>query len=421
MQLSVLDLIINYGNIKRLLMPQFEYKALNQNGEPITGTMEAAVAAAVFEYLDKQNYTPLKIAVKKESGGFDISLFKKKANVKRDEVINFTKQLVTLIKAGVPITSSLDALAEQSDNQDLCKILRQVHDDVEGGSNFSDALSKHSAVFDGLYVHGVKAGETGGVLDQVLERIGALMAYEAEITQKVKGAIRYPIIVICGIVLGFSFLMVSVVPTFVEMFKGAETLPLPTRILIGISDIFVVYWWLALIVLSASFIGLTFYKKTPKGELVIDALKLKVPVFGQLSLKSAMSRFAHMFETLNKSGLPILQTMEIVSNTIGNSVISKALVQAGQGIEKGRGISVPLKESGLFPPLVIRMIAVGEQSGSLDEMLHNVSDHYDSEVNYLIENLVGMIEPILTVSIGAIVLLLALGIFMPMWSLMETF
>jgi type II secretory pathway component PulF len=246
------------------------------------------------------------------------------------------------------------------------------------------------------------------------------MAYESEIRQKVKGAIRYPIIVIVGIILAFAFLMIQVVPTFTSMFaQSGSDLPLPTLILITISDFFVAYWYMMLIGIIGITVGLYFYIKTPKGRFNFDKFRIKVPIFGQLALKSAMSRFAHMFETLNKSGLPILQTMEIVSTTIGNVVIAKALEQAGQGIEKGRGISVPLKESGLFPPLVIRMIAVGEQSGSLDEMLNNVSEHYDNEVNYLIENLVSMIEPILTVSIGAMVLLLALGIFMPMWSMME--
>ncbi|MCP4725612.1 MAG: type II secretion system F family protein [bacterium] len=402
-------------------MPQFEYKAMNQNGEPITGTMEAPVAGAVFEYLDKQNYTPIKISVKKEAGGLNISLFKKKSKIKVDELINFTKQLVTLLKAGVPITSSLEALSEQAENPELKTVLNQVKDDVEGGSNFSDALGKHKTVFDGLYVNGVKAGEAGGVLDQVLERIGSLMAYESEIKQKVKSAIRYPIIVIMGIVFAFAFLMIQVVPTFTDMFAQSDKeMPLPTKVLMAISSVFVDYWYFMITVIIGTSIGLFFYIRTPKGKYNFDKFRIRVPVFGPLALKSAMSRFAHMFETLNKSGLPILQTMEIVSTTIGNVVIAKALEQAGQGIEKGRGISVPLKESELFPPLVIRMIAVGEQSGSLDEMLNNVSEHYDNEVNYLIENLVSMIEPILTVTIGAMVLLLALGIFMPMWSMMDT-
>jgi len=401
-------------------MPLFEYKGIKDNGQMVTGTMEAPVAGTVFEHLDKQRITPIKIAVKKTaSAGFNISLFKRKPKVKIIEITQFTKQLVTLIKAGVPIVSALDALSEQQDNPGFKAILKQVHDDVEEGMNFSDALKKHPSIYNDLYVYGVKAGETGGVLDQVLERIGSLMAYELEIKQKVKGAIRYPVFVICALIIAFVVLMVVVVPKFIQIFGSAKNLPLPTRILIGISSFFQNYWWLLLLGLAGAFFGFTYYISTPKGRYNFDNFKLKVPVFGNLFLKSAMSRFAHMFETLNRSGLPILQTMEIVSATIGNKVISKGLEQVGQGIEKGRGIAGPLKESELFPPLVIRMIAVGEQSGSLDEMLHNVSEHYDNEVNYLIENLVGLIEPILTISIGAVVLFLALSIFLPLWSQMQ--
>ena len=257
-------------------------------------------------------------------------------------------------------------------------------------------------------------------MDQVLERIGSLMAYEAEIKQKVKGAVRYPIIVIVGIVVGFALLMIIVVPKFKEIFASANIeLPLPTKILLGISEFMQSYWFILLGLVFGLFIGLKFYIKTPVGMKNWDAFKLKLPVFGNLFLKTAMSRFSHMFETLNKSGLPILQTMEIVSKTIGNLIIGNAIEKVGEGIEKGKGIARPMQESKLFPPLVVRMIAVGEQSGSLDEMLKNVSEHYDNEVNYLIDNLVGMIEPILTVTIGAMILLLALGIFLPMWDMMN--
>ncbi len=403
-------------------MPTFEYKAIKDNAQPVKGTVEAAYAGAVFEYLEKQNFIPVKISVKKQALSFKLPFLQNKSKVKDEEILTFTKQIVTLLKAGVPIISALEALIEQTDNKEFKETLRQIHDDVESGSNFSDALKKHPTVFKGLYTNSVKAGEAGGVLDQVLERIGILMAYETDIRQRIKGAIRYPMFVIIGIFVAFFILMTYVVPKFVDMFSQSDAeLPVITKGLIAISTVFQAYWWAMLIGLFAFIIGASFYISTPKGHYVFDSLKLKIPVFGNLFMKSAMSRFAHMFETLNKSGLPILQTMEIVSGTIGNVVISKELQKVGQGIEKGRGISGPLKESGLFPPLVIRMIAVGEQSGSLDEMLANVAEHYDGEVNYLIENLVTMIEPILTITIGSMVLLLALGIFMPMWSAMDAF
>jgi len=401
-------------------MPLFEYKAIKDNGQPVQGTLEAAYAGAVFEYLEKQNFVPIKIAVKKQPLRINIPFLKKRSKIKDEEILNYTKQLVTLLKAGVPIISSIEALRDQADNKEFKEVLQQIHDDIESGSNFSDALKKHPKVFSPLYTNTVKAGEAGGALDQVLERIGMLMAYETEIRQKIKGATRYPIFVIIGIAVAFIILMTFVVPQFVEMFGDAE-LPTLTKGLINVSNFLKGFWWVYIPGIVGMTMALIFYIGTPKGRFNFDKFKLKVPIFGNLFMKSAMSRFSHMFETLNKSGLPILQTMEIVSTTIGNVVISKELEIVGIGIEKGRGISGPMKESGLFPPLVIRMISVGEQSGSLDEMLHNVSEHYDNEVNYLVENLVSLIEPILTISIGAMVLVLALGIFLPMWSMMDAF
>jgi len=400
-------------------MPLYEYKAINENGESITGTYEATNPGAVFEYLDNKNMVPVKVNAKRGAGGFNISL-KRKEKISPSDKIDFTKQLVTLLKAGVPIVSCLEAIAEQTENPDFANILDQIKDDVESGSSFSDALKKHPRVFNELYVNSVKAGEAGGVLDQVLNRIGNLMAYEMEIKQKVKSAVRYPVMVIIGIAIGFVILMTLVVPRFKEIFdKAGAQLPLPTRILLGISEFMQNYWYVLLFGLILLIIGFKFYISTSIGRRNWDKLKLKFPIFGKLFLKTAMSRFSHMFETLNKSGLPILQTMEIVSKTIGNIIIGEEINKVGQGIEKGRGISKPLQDSKLFPPLVVRMIAVGEQSGSLDEMLKNVSDHYDNEVNHLIDNLVTMIEPILTVTIGAMILLLALGIFLPMWDMMN--
>lgn len=399
-------------------MPLFEYKAINEMGKTITGSMDAAFSGAVSEYLGNQNLMPLKITEKKK-GGWNFSIGGPK-KVKNEEIITFTKQLVTLLRAGVPIISALEAIGEQTDDQVLKKTLQGVHDDVEGGSNFSNALAKYPGVFSELYVNSVRAGESGGVLDQVLLRIGALMTYETEIKSKVKGAIRYPIIVIVGISIAFSVLMTLVVPKFIDIFAQSKVeLPLPTRILIGISWVFQNYWFVLLGGIIAIGFSFFYYIRTPAGRYQWDKIKLKMPVFGQLFLKTAMSRFTHMFETLNKSGLPILQTMDIVAKTLGNAYIGKEMEKIGQGIEKGQGISKPLQESKMFPPLVVRMIAVGEQSGSLDEMLKNVAEHYDSEINYLIENIVGLIEPILTISIGSLVLLLALGIFMPMWNLMN--
>ena len=355
-------------------MPLFEYKAINDAGKTVTGTMEAGYASAVSDYLGNQNFMPLKITEKKQAK-FNFS-FGGSKKVRTEDIITFTKQLVTLLRAGVPIISSLEAISEQTESQALKDTITRIHDDVEGGSNFSNALGKHPNAFDDMYVNSVRAGEAGGVLDQVLGRIGALMTYEVEIRSRVKGAMRYPIIVITGIFSAFGFLMTFVVPKFMDIFaKSTTELPLPTRILIGISSFMQQFWMLVIGAIVGGIIGFFYYIKTPAGRFQWDRLKLKIPIFGQLFLKTSMSRFAHMFETLNKSGLPILQTMEIVSKTLGNVFIGKELEKIGQGIEKGRGISKPLAESKLFPPLVVGMIAVGEQSGYIYEMLKNVYEH----------------------------------------------
>ncbi len=400
-------------------MPVFEYKAINEFGKTVTGTMDAENAGIIQDYLDAQNFMPVKIKEKKSSN-FEINLFSKKKKIKQEEIVNFTKQLVTLLKAGVPIISSLEAISEQAENPEFKNVLTQVHDSVERGSSFSDSLAQHPAVFYDLYTNSVRAGETGGVLDQVLERIGSLMSYEAETKKKVKSAMRYPIFVISAIVVGFSVLMAFVVPKFISIFKEAKAeLPLPTKILLAISYVFqhyILYMAIGMVLLIVAF---RYYTSTEKGKYQWHYVMLKMPVFGNLLTKTAMSRFTHMFETLNRSGLPILQTMSIISKTVGNVVIESEVLKIAQGIEKGKGISKPLSECSLFPPLVVKMVAVGEQSGSLDEMLKNVSEHYDTEVEYALEGLVSAIEPILTITIGALILLLALGIFMPMWNMTE--
>jgi type II secretory pathway component PulF len=261
-------------------MPVFVYKAINESGQTITGEMEAGTAGAVSEQLSGQNYMPLKITEKKSGGGLNLSALNFGGNkVKPEEIINFTKYLVTLLRAGVPIISALSSLRDQAENKVLKDILQSVTDDVEGGANLSMALKKHPSAFDGLYVNSVKAGETGGVLDQVLMRIAALMAYEQDIRSRVKGAIRYPLIVIGGIVVGFSVLMVLVVPQFVDLFasSGVE-LPMPTRILIGISTFLQSFWWLLLLLIAGGAIGMMQYVGTTTGQYKWDKSKLSVPV-----------------------------------------------------------------------------------------------------------------------------------------------
>ncbi len=397
-------------------MPSFEYKAIKPDGSEVTEVMEAKDSAAVTGYLDKLGYLPLKI--KQSGGGTNLNFFSKKKKVKEAEIIVFTRQLVTLMRAGVPLLSCLDALVEQADSEGLKEIIEKVYVDIESGLSLSDALKRHPKEFPGLYINSIKAGEMGGALDEVLQRLVELMEHELEVNARIKSAMRYPIIVVVSLLLAFIALMMLVVPNFISLFEQMELeLPLPTRLLIGFHYVLSNYWYLAIAGVSALVIGFLKYIKTEKGAFRWDQFMITVPVFGNLNLKTAMSRFTRMFETLNSSGLPILQTLDITSKTVGNVVIGKEIEKAALGVLQGAGLAAPLAEGKIFPPMVIRMISIGEQSGSLDTMLLNVSKHYDTEVEYAVKNLTSMIEPILTVGVGVIVLFLALAIFLPMWSL----
>ncbi|MCH8980464.1 type II secretion system F family protein [candidate division KSB1 bacterium] len=397
-------------------MPSFEYKAIKPDGSEVTEVMEAKDSDAVTRYLDKLGYLPLKI--KQSGGGLNLKLFSNRRKLKDAEIVMFTRQLVTLLRAGVPLLSCLDALVEQADSEGLKEIIEKIYVDIESGLSLSDAIKRHPKEFSELYINSIRAGEMGGALDKVLERLVELMEHEQEVNARIKSAMRYPIIVVVTLVLAFVALMMLVVPNFIDLFtKMKIELPLPTRLLIGFHYVLSNYWYLVIAGLSAIAFGFFKYIKTEKGAFRWDQFMITVPIFGDLNLKTAMSRFTRMFETLNSSGLPILQTLDITAKTVGNVVIGKEIEKAAAGVLQGAGLAGPLSEGKIFPPMVIRMISIGEQSGSLDTMLLNVSKHYDTEVEYAVKNLTSMIEPVLTVGVGVIVLFLALAIFLPMWDL----
>ncbi|MFQ5770582.1 MAG: type II secretion system F family protein [bacterium] len=397
-------------------MPFFEYKAITKSGSQVIDVMEASDTEAVADRLQNLGYLPINIRSKNQTR--HIQVLSKSKKLKSAEIIVFTKQLVTLLKAGVPLLSSLKALIEQSENETLKNIIQTIYVDIESGMSFSDALNKHPKIFSEIYVNSIKAGEMGGTLDEVLERLSQLMEHEQDTKARIKAAMRYPMIVIVSLVMAFITLMLLVVPNFIDLFeKLGVDLPLPTRILIGVYSAITNYWYIIIAVIVVIMIAFLKYIKTEKGAFNWDYFKINTPVFGTLNLKTAMSRFTRMFETLNSSGLPILQTLEISAKTVGNVVVGKEIEKAAYGVLQGEGIAGPLSQGKIFPPMVVRMIAIGEQSGSLDDMLINISKHYDTEVDYAVKKLTAMIEPILTVSVGVIVLFLALAIFLPMWDL----
>ncbi|MCK5145892.1 type II secretion system F family protein [bacterium] len=400
-------------------MPLYEYKALTPDGKVITETLDAPNEQGVTKMIFSKGFRPVAVkkikAAAKSGGSTEINLFKKK--IRLEEVVLFTRELVTLLRAGVPMLTAMEALASQS-GEALGEVLNKIYVAIMSGKSFSQSLDQHPDVFPKIYVNSVYAGEMSGSLDEVLERMVQVMQHDEETTRKVKSAMKYPMFVISAMIGAFFVIMTMVVPKFAGIFDsmGME-LPIFTKILIALSEFSEKYALYILGVGAALFISFKFYVKTDAGRLWWDKILMKIPIIGNLVIKSSMARFTKMFETLNKSGLPILQTLDTVSQAVGNAAMEQTIKQVALGVERGQGISGSMKRFNIFPPMVIRMISIGEQSGSLDEMLGSVASHYDVEVDYAIKNLTSMIEPILTLVIGGAVVVMAFGIFLPMWGM----
>lgn len=402
-------------------MPVYQYKARDKFGSLFVGTIESSRKETVAEQLDRLGYIPVRIE-EQRTNIFTEFFFDRFQKITLQDMIVFTRQMATLISAGLPFTMSFDALIGQADNRRLRGVLSKVKMKVEGGSTLADAMAKHPKVFSELYVNMIRAGEVSGMLDEILFRLAGLLEHEAETRARVKAAIRYPVIVIVTLCAAFLILMAFVIPRFAAIYANFRAqLPLPTRIMIAINHIATNYWYLIIGPIIIAIVGLKKYIDTEPGRLWRDGLKIRLPIFGPIFLKIAMSRFARIFGTLIKSGLPILQTLDIVSTTIGNTVISRVVDNIRDSAREGSGISEPMRVSKIFPPIVVQMVAIGEETGNMEQMLIKVSDYYDMEVEYAIRNLSTAIEPLLLLIIGGAVLLLALAIFMPWWNLMSLF
>lgn len=399
----------------------FTYKARDEKGSMVTGTMDADSQRAVSSHLDSMGLFPISVAEKKGMTLLSIESFLARLErVKSDDIIFFTRQLRTVIKAGVPLISGLRALEEQTNNRKLKRTIKRVWQDLDRGKSFSDALSAHEDVFSDLYVSMVKAGEVGGVLDEVLEKLAQLLEFQMKTREMLKSALRYPTMVVGAIVIAFFVLVSFVIPKFALLFKGSTmALPLPTRILLWINEMVQAYGIYILGAVVGLSIAIFIYMRTEQGRLAKDQLTLKLPFMGKIILKICMSRFAYVQENLIRAGVPIVTALEIVSRTVGNLVIARKVTEISQKIEKGKGISKPMKDSGIFPPLVLHLISTGEDTGSLDEMLREVSIHYDSEVSYSLARLSSWIEPILILVLGSMILFIALAVFLPWWGMMD--
>jgi type II secretory pathway component PulF len=334
----------------------------------------------------------------------------------------FSHQLGTLIGAGVPLLTALTVLSRQTDNKELKRIIEDVRACIEGGSSLHEALSRHPKAFSDLYTNMIRAGEAAGVLEEVLRRLADLGEHEAETKARFQQATRYPKIVITTLGVAFTVVVTFVIPRFATLFSRFGTeLPLPTRLALGMGDVIHQSWHVMAGAACALVVCFYWYISTAKGRLKWDAFKVKVPVLGPIILRIIMSRFTHIFGTLYRSGLPLMRTLEIISTAIGNAFISQAVDRLRDSVREGKGLSEPLKESGVFTPMVVQMVAVGEESGKMDEVLIKVSEFYDREVEYGLKSMSAMIEPILIFFLGGVVLFLALAVFLPMWDLPQVF
>jgi type II secretory pathway component PulF len=397
----------------------YSYKARDIKGDIISGTVEAPTIESAGEQLDRLDYTPVAIKEEAPPSPFSASIagfFGER--VTTDDMTMFTFQMSTLIGAGIPLIACLNTLVEQIKNPALRNILMQASKDIEEGSSLSASLAKHSNVFPELYINMIRAGEASGRLQEIFERMGVMVEHEAQTRNKIKEATRYPKLVLITLGLAFVVLVTFVIPKFVMIFERFKLeLPLPTRVLIVLNMIVQNYWYFAVIAVTLSIFLFKWCINTPKGRHVWDNFKIEVPILGPLSLKVAMSRFAHILGMLNQSGLPIIENLRLTAMTIGNVVISKALHNIRENIQEGRGLSESMQEHKIFTPLVVQMVSVGESSGTIDEILNKVSRYYDLEVDQGTKKFATHIEPLLIVVLGVTVLFFALAIFLPLWDL----
>jgi type IV pilus assembly protein PilC len=396
-------------------MPTYRYEGKTLKGQIKKGEFDAPDPGAVRVYLRQQNIIPTKITPKGKGIALSLSFGKK---VNRRSIAIFTRQLATMIDAGLPLVQSLEILSVQQENKVFKDIIRQIREDVEGGSTFAGALKKHPATFDDLYTNLVVAGEEGGILDNILLRLAGYIEKAEALKKKVKSAMVYPSTIIGVAVIVVIILMISVIPVFDNMFKGAgQTLPLPTLIVITISKLVKKYVIIVIPGLILVFYLLLRYHKTENGRAVIDRLLLKLPVFGPLFQKISVARFSRTLGTLVSSGVPILDGLSIVSKTSGNKTIETAIMNARASIREGETIAEPLSRSGMFPPMVIQMISVGESTGALDSMLSKIADFYEEEVDVAVANLTSLLEPFLMIFLGIVIGGVVISMYLPIFQM----
>ncbi len=395
----------------------YAYKVRDRTGNLVTGTIVADSETLVLHRLRELGYTPLDVS-RQGRGLGSIEFGGKKVKLKQLAV--FSRQFATMINSGLPILRALGILSEQSDNKELARILEASRLDVERGASLSQAFQKHPKVFNDLYISMVKSGETGGSLDDTLLRLATMLEREVQLRGKIKAAMTYPIAVLGLVGLIMTAMLLFVVPQFKSIYgQLGGSLPVPTKVLLLMSDVFKKLWWLLIIGAFAGRFALKRFKATENGRAVIDRIKLRVPVFGSLFHKTALSRFASTLSMLMHAGVPILGALDIVSDTVNNRVLSSAVTDVQSSVREGESIAKPLGGHAVFPPMVVQMIAVGEETGQVDTMLEKVAQFYDQEVEATVDALTSLIEPILIAVIGACVGAAVIALYMPMFNIIK--
>ncbi|MEW6593446.1 MAG: type II secretion system F family protein [Thermodesulfobacteriota bacterium] len=397
-------------------MPVYMWKGVNSYGEKRSGKVEMASEAMVHAHLKKMRITPSLIKEAPPDLLAKIEFMKPKVTGK--DVVIFTRQLSTMIDAGLPLVQSLEILSEQQENATFKKVLRDIRTDVETGTTFADAMKKHPTVFDTLYCNMVEAGELGGILDTILNRLAAFMEKNMALKKKVKGAMTYPIICLCISFVVVAVMLVFVVPVFQKMFADfGSALPAPTQMVVDMSEFAKGNFHIIIGIIVGLVFAIKKVYKTEKGRERIDELLLKMPIVGLLLRRVAVAKFTRTLGTMLQSGVPILDSLNVVARTAGNKVVEKAVFRVTDSISEGRAIAEPLAETGVFPGMVVQMINVGEATGALDVMLTKIADFYDEEVDQAVENLTAAIEPLMMVFLGGLIGGLVVAMYLPIFSM----
>jgi type IV pilus assembly protein PilC len=397
-------------------MPSFEWKGRDRGGRPQGGVLVADNKDAVLAVLRRQQIVPITVKEK----GKEIALPKLRGGVDGKTLAVFTRQFSVMIDAGLPLVQCLQILGEQQDHKTFQRILLQVREDVESGSSLANAMKKHPQAFDDLFVNMVAAGEAGGILDTILQRLATYIEKNARLKAQVKSAMIYPIAVISIAGLVVYVILWKVIPVFGALFAslGAD-LPLPTRVVVAASKFVGRYWWLMIGIIAAAIYALRRYYYTEQGKLVIDGLLLKAPILGTVLRKISVARFCRTLGTLLSAGVPVLESLDITARTSGNAVIERAILEVRKQVEEGKSLAEPLKTTNQFPPMVVQMISVGEATGAMDTMLNKIAEFYEDEVDTAVAGMMKLIEPVMILFLGIVVGGIVIAMYLPMFSLIS--